>query len=211
VPRKSAATDRSRDELWHHCLQRLAGHIAHDLKGALNGVSVNLEVVKGRAERTESAPAEIHRFAVSAATQLEVVIKVTSALLSLARSGRAQPEVSSVARQLVALLEDTFRSDGVRLELIVDGGMAAPTGAPLGAVRLVIGETLLALAGQKVDVQVRVRSLPAPVVEIRPAPAGGASGEITRAMVGTGITVVTDGHGISIGFPGPAANPTEEA
>jgi signal transduction histidine kinase len=211
VPRKRAASDRSLEELWHDCLQRLTGRIAHDLKGALNGVSVNLEVVKGRAERPGTAAADLHKYAAGAATQLEIVIQATSALLSLARPGGGQPEVSAVVRQLVALLKDTFRSDGARLELVVDGGMAAPTAAPHTAVRLVVGETLFALSGQKVDVQVRVRPLPTPGVEIRPAPAGGVSDEITRAAARAGITVATDGHGISIGFPGPAESPTEEA
>jgi len=39
------------DVLWLDTLQRICTRAAHELKGALNGVSVNLEVVRSRSER----------------------------------------------------------------------------------------------------------------------------------------------------------------
>jgi len=41
-------TDRgSPGALWADALEALANHVAHDFRNALNGVAVNLEVVRG--------------------------------------------------------------------------------------------------------------------------------------------------------------------
>jgi signal transduction histidine kinase len=207
VPRKPAAVRRTLDELWLASLQALSSHVAHDLKGALNGASVNLEVVRGRAERAELPIGDVHRFSVSAIEQLSAVIRMTGALLSLARASRGPAEVSTVARQIVALLQDTLRSDGGTVDIEIEGGMPAPTSASVNAVRLALAEALYGVATAKQDVFVRIRSLPVPTAEIRSAPPATLSDEITGALGAAGIAVTTDGHGISIVFPAPAENP----
>jgi signal transduction histidine kinase len=73
------------DALWLATLQKLSAHVAHDLKGALNGVSVNLEVVRSRSEKDSTTGADVRRFATNAAEQMSIVIRATTALLSLAR------------------------------------------------------------------------------------------------------------------------------
>ena len=47
------------DALWLETLQRICGRAAHELKGALNGASVNLEVVRSRATRAEALASSI--------------------------------------------------------------------------------------------------------------------------------------------------------
>ena len=76
------------DELWLHALQKITGHAAHDFKGALNGVSVNLEVVRSRADRENAPAADVRTFAATAVDQLAAVIRMSGALLSLGRAGR---------------------------------------------------------------------------------------------------------------------------
>ncbi len=196
------------DELWLATLQKLAAQVAHDLKGALNSVSVNLEVVRSRSERESSTGADVHRFATNAADQMAVVIRATTAMLSLSRGTRGPVEVSMVARQVANLLDDMSSSTSNRLQVASDGGMSAETSAPLSAVRLALGECLLA-AGSKQQVSIRVSGLPSPHVHISPATAPGLSPDTVRALSAVGISIDTDGHGISIRLPGPP-EPTED-
>jgi hypothetical protein len=199
------------DELWLATLQKLAAHVAHDLKGALNGASVNLEVVRSRSERESTTGADVHRFAENAAEQLALVIRATSALLALARGTRGPVEVSMVARQLVNLLDDMSKSASGRLQVVVDGGMAAETSAPLSAVRLAIGESLLAASSATGPVTVRVVALPLPHVHISPGTAPALGSEAGAALRAVGIHIDTDGHGISISLPGPLNSERERA
>lgn len=204
-----AATE-SLDELWLRCQQRLVAHVAHDVKGALNGVSVNVEVVRGRAGRPETPVADILRYADAASVQLGVVIKMATALLSIGRGVRRPAEVSAIARQLVSLLEDTLTSDGAKLELVIDGGLSGATAAPPSAVLLALGEALLSVVVQKRDVAVRVKATASPTVEIRSEASVEILPDVGRALADAGIKVKTDGHGISMVFPAPTETPTED-
>lgn len=195
---------RSVDELWLLSLQKLTAHVAHDLKGALNGASVNLEVVRSRSARETLTGADIHRFAVNASDQLAIVIRVTAALLSLSRGTRGPVEVSFVAKQVVGLLDDMGSATGTRFQLSIEGGLAAETSAPLSAVRLAVAECLVGAAGGNGQVAVRVRGLPVPQVLIGPAADPDLHPEVRTALAGVGIEVLTDGHGISIMLPSPA-------
>jgi signal transduction histidine kinase len=191
------------DELWLATLQKLAAHVAHDLKGALNGVSVNLEVVRSRSAKDSSTGADVHRFATNATDQMTVVIRATTALLSLARGTRGPVEVSMVARQLVNLLDDMSSAGGGRLRVSVDGGMSAETAAPLSAVRFAVAECLLAALPGTDPVSIRVVGLPSPSVHITPGTVPALSADGVRAITESGIRIHTDGHGISIELPGP--------
>jgi signal transduction histidine kinase len=195
------------DAIWLATLQKLSAHVAHDLKGALNGVSVNLEVVRSRSEKATSAGADVHRFAANAADQLAIVIRATTSLLSLARGTRGPAEVSMVAKQVAGLLDDMIIGRESRFQVSVDGGMAAETSAPLNAVRIAVAECMLAAGGGSGPVSVRVTGLPTPVVKITPGQVPDIPEDARAALDAAGIRFATDGHGISIGFPGPPALP----
>ena len=191
------------DELWLATLQRLSAHVAHDLKGALNSVSVNLEVVRSRSEKATTTGADVHRFAVNAADQIGVVIRATSALLSLSRGTRGPVEVSMVTKQVASLLDDMNSAPGGRFQVSVDGGMSAETSAPLSAVRLAVAECLLAAEKQEGQVTIRVTGMPSPRVQISPGTAPPLPSAAADALSAAGIRIDTDGHGISISLPGP--------
>jgi hypothetical protein len=199
------------DELWLRSLQKLTGHVSHDLKGALNGVSVNLEVVRARSERDSSTGKDVHKFAVTAAEQLAVVIRANTALLGLGRLPRGPVEVSSVAKQVTALLTDLTSAGRTRFEVYIEGGLSAETSAPLSVVRLALTETLMAAASGSGEISVRVAGLPSPVVHVSPARHLDLSPELTAALKDAGIRIDMDGHGISMYLPGPAELPTEDA
>jgi signal transduction histidine kinase len=193
------------DALWLATLQKLSAHVAHDLKGALNGVSVNLEVVRSRSEKDSTTGADVRRFATNAAEQMSIVIRATTALLSLARGTRGPVEVSLVTKQVANLLDDMSSPAGGRYQVSVEGGMSAETGAPLNAVRLAVAECLLAADSGSQPLSIRVSGLPTPRVQIHPATAPVWSPDAEAALWAAGIQITTDGHGISISLPGPSA------
>ena len=192
------------DTLWLATLQRLSAHVAHDLKGSLNAVSVNLEVVRSRSEKATLAGADVHRFASNAADQMGVVIRATTSLLSLARGTRGPVEVSMVAKQVIGLLEDMNSAGASRFQLSIEGGMSAETAAPLNAVRLALAECLLAASAGSGQVSVRVSGLPTPQVQITPGAPPALAPDTVAALGQDGIRIDTDGHGISIKLPGPS-------
>jgi signal transduction histidine kinase len=197
----------SLDALWLATLQKLSAHVAHDLKGALNGVSVNLEVVRSRSEKDSTTGADVRRFATNAADQMGIVIRATTSLLSLTRGTRGPVEVSLVTKQVANLLDDMSSPAGGRYQVSVEGGMSAETGAPLNAARLAVAECLLAADSGSQPVTVRVSGLPTPRVQIHPATAPALSPDAEAALWAAGIQISTDGHGISISLPGPSALP----
>src|SRR5690242_8241108 len=153
-----APSGRSAEELWLDVLQRVCARTSHELKGALNGVAVNLEVVRSRSTRPEAAAASVAPFASSAADQLETVVEMTEALLKLARAPREPVDVSDTVACLVALLAPSVRADGgsLRMEVPSRELTAATTRANGNVVRLVIGAALLAAISRKGDIRCRV-------------------------------------------------------
>jgi nitrogen fixation/metabolism regulation signal transduction histidine kinase len=71
--------------LWLSCFGRLAGRSAHELKNPLNGLALNLEVVRSRSARAGTEGSAIAPFAAAAASELERTIPLVEALLALAR------------------------------------------------------------------------------------------------------------------------------
>jgi signal transduction histidine kinase len=197
------------DELWLQSFQKLAAYIAHDLKGALNGVSVNLEVVRSRAEREGTPASDVQRYSRSACDQLAVVIRATTSLLTAGRASKGPAELTAVARNLVGLVIDTAGNEGARIDLDVEGGLPAETSASANAIRLAVGEALLAAISAKQPITIRVRSHPEPAIRIEPVSLDSLPADVIAALSDAKIEIHTAGHGISIAFPAPANHPEE--
>jgi hypothetical protein len=191
------------DALWLGCQQRLVGHIAHDLKGALNGASVNIEVVRSRAERPDVKVADMAPYATAAGDQLAIVIRVTTALLNLTRPIRGPVEVAAIGKTLAGLMEESFRIAGARLDVTAEGGLSGATRASATAIRLLLGELFLLAAQQKKDLSVRLLATQPPTLELKSDAVLDLRPEVQRALTGGGIAVKTAGHGISIVLPSP--------
>lgn len=71
--------------LWLSCLGRLAGRAAHELKNPLNGLALNLEVVRSRSAREGTEGSALAPYAAAASVELERTIPLVEALLALAR------------------------------------------------------------------------------------------------------------------------------
>jgi len=197
---------RSVDELWLDLLQQISARTAHELKGALNGVAVNLEVVRSRSARPDAAAASVAPFASSAADQLDAVVDMSEALLALARVAREPLDVNETIHGLAALLSPSARAEGgsLRVEAASRELAAAPVRARGNIVRLVIGATLLAALARKGDIRCRVELGDEAIVSIECADAEGPlelSPDVLAAATTAGIRIHTEGQSISLAFP----------
>ena len=89
--------------LWLAALQRALGRASHDVKDALNGVSVNLEVIRSRAARPDAPAAAVATFAEAAAQQLDRLTTLLDAVLALGRIERDPVDVGITLRRVAAL------------------------------------------------------------------------------------------------------------
>jgi signal transduction histidine kinase len=131
-------------DLWIDVLSRVCSRTAHELKGALNGVSVNLEVVRSRADRPGNTASAVSTYATAASSQLDSVIALSDALLALGRPAREPVDIGLTVRHLATLLVPSARADGRRLEVDAAVSELGPTSANGLAVRTTIGACLLA-------------------------------------------------------------------
>jgi hypothetical protein len=132
------------EELWLRTLEEVVNGAAHEVKDALNGVSVNLEVVRSRSSRGASDGLAIGPFATAAADQLEVLTERTEALLYLARPAKGSTDVAVALRHLAALLVPTAKANGGQLSVEATQNSAV-TSASAPATRLALAAGLLAL------------------------------------------------------------------
>lgn len=136
--------------LWLAALQRALGRASHDVKDALNGVSVNLEVVRSRAARPDAPASAVASFADAAVQQLERLSSLLDAVLALGRAEHDPADVGITLRRVAALCgASSVASDsGVIVRDNLDGG--ALTRVPGDAVRLALAAPLLdAVVGDK--------------------------------------------------------------
>jgi len=132
------------ETLWLKTLEDVVNRAAHEVKDSLNAVSLNVEVVRSRAERAGGGGDGLAAFATAASEQLELLTNRAEAVLFLARPARDPADVALVLRHLAALLIPAAKADGKRL--VVDGyGRSAPTRASGKATRLALAAGLLAL------------------------------------------------------------------
>lgn len=203
--REGATPARSIDELWLDVLQQISARAAHEMKGALNGVSVNLEVVRSRSSKAEAFAASVGPFASSASVQLELVVSMTEAMLALTRAPREPVDVAEIVEKLAAMLAPSARAEGGSLR------MERPRELPEQAVRVrgnvvraLIGGALLAALACKGDIRCRVETVDDTVVNIECADAEGPltiAAEILNAASDSGVRMLAEGQSISLTFP----------
>jgi signal transduction histidine kinase len=218
-PERASAPPRSVDEIWLGVLQQISARSAHEIKGALNGVSVNLAVVRSRSSKAEASAASVATFAASAADQLELVVGMTEALLALSRAPREPLDVGDTVARFAALLAPSARAEGVslRVEQPARDGTNKTVRAPGSVVRALIGAALLAALAKKGDIRCRVDAGgDEAVVSIECADAelgagkgeGGGEGgaldmpsDVVVAAADAGVRVRAEGQTLSLAFP----------
>jgi len=196
------------DRLWLETLGRVAARAAHEVKGALNGVSVNLEVVRSRAERPDAPASAVLRFAESAAQQLDGLIRLSDALLALARPVREPMDVAGAVARLVALLGPSTAAEGgtLRLEPAEDEVTTAVRG---NAVRLGAAAALLASLERKAQTTCRLESGETVVIRVSSSVGGPipVPPAITQALAAVGVRVDDAADGCVLTFPRSGETP----
>ena len=142
----------SLEALWLETLGVICARVAHEVKGALNGVVVNVEVVRSRSAKPEASGASLHQFAQSASGQLDAVIAMTEALLALARPARRPLNIAQTVRDVEALVGAAARADDRRVELQGMVEALGSTSADSDVARLVIGAAFVAAVDASPDV-----------------------------------------------------------
>lgn len=189
------------DALWLATFQRVCGRTAHELKGVLNGVSVNLEVVRSRSLKPDVPASAVATFAGSASSQFDGVMDMTEALLALSRAADGAVDVAKTVQWLVALLAPAAKADGRSLG--IDGSLAGlgTTSADASAARLAIGSALLA-AGEAWSAVVCRASNAQLIVDGGDGTAvATVADDVVAALKETGIEVLAEGSAISVTFP----------
>jgi signal transduction histidine kinase len=129
--------------LWLAALQRALGRAAHDVKDALNGVSVNLEVVRTRARRVDAPASAVAPYADAAAQQLDRLTALLDAVLALGRSERDPADVGITLRRIAALCSASNASSDARVTVRESLVGDARTSVAGDAVRLALTAPLL--------------------------------------------------------------------
>ncbi len=130
--------------LWLLTLQRAVGRASHDVKDALNGVSVNLEVIRSRSARAEVPASAVAKFGDAAAQQLERLTTLLDAVLALARADRSPADVAVTLRRVVTMCAASSSSADAQVSLVGEAETGdALTRVPVDVLRLALMAPLL--------------------------------------------------------------------
>ena len=129
------------ERLWLSALQEIGRRSGHEVRNALNGVAVNLEVVRARAAR--AGDDSVSRFADTAAEQLEGLTRLTEALVGLLRPAPEPLDLVVEVDRLVAILGAAARADGGEVAVERRGPDSVRTPLPADVARPLLAGALL--------------------------------------------------------------------
>lgn len=193
--------------LWLAALQEIVDRAAHEVKDSLNGVSLNLEVIRSRSTREGVASKDLTGFAEAASGQFETLTGRVEALLALARPPRVNAtgaDVAVILKQLATLLVPAAKADGRVLQ--VEGyERGIPTTAAVLPVRLALAAGLLALVKGEKGGRCLLDGGSEPVVRFSHESAATCSldSAVADALAGCNIKHRRSDHDLLIVFPGP--------
>jgi len=189
------------DALWLETFQRVCGKTAHELKGVLNGVSLNLEVVRSRSQKADAQASAVAKFAEAASTQFDAVMDMTEALLALSRGVEGSVDLAATLRWLVALLAPVAKVEG--RELRIDGPLGSLGASPVdaSAARAAIAAALLGAMESSHEVTCRANGEAIDIISGRGEQIVGPAEEVITAVREVGIEFHAEPSAISITFP----------
>jgi nitrogen fixation/metabolism regulation signal transduction histidine kinase len=177
-------------ELWLRALQHLTAAVAHELRNPLNGVALNLEVLRGRVGHHQHDPATLTAFAEAAVSDLATAVRLTDALLAVARPVRSPVEAGSVLAPIATLVDAVATSRGGSLKVEIPDEIAPSLDVDGDALRGALTTVLLAAAETGTTVRCRVGYEPAAVtVEATAEKAFTIGGDATATIEACGIAV----------------------
>ena len=155
------------ERLWLDRLQQLGRPMMHELRNALNGVAVNLEVVRARAARPDAPASSVASFADAAAAQLEGLTELTEALLALVRPVPEPPDVAALVGRLATLRDAAARGEGGGLTVrVAPDGSPVRTAVPGEPLRLLLATLLDAAFERRAGLLCEVDGAAAPTLRL---------------------------------------------
>lgn len=188
--------------LWLDALQRIGRLAAHEVRGALNGMSLNVDVLRSRSGKDGPA-ASLAPFAENVAAQLEALISMTEGLVALMRPVHEPADVGALVAHLVAVLGPAVAEGGsLRLQR-VEGVDDVSTTVPGEVARLAIASVLLSAAEQGGKIQCRLARTED---ELSLAVTGAGAplevdGDVAMASAEAGLRIEQRPEGTSLIFP----------
>jgi signal transduction histidine kinase len=194
------------ERLWLEAFQRLADRAAHEVKNPLNGIAVNLEVVRRRAARGGADAASLVPFAETAAEELQRATELVDSLLTLARPARGPVDLWLALQPLVRLRAAIAAADGgvVTAERSSDAALVAAVDGV--TVRLALATALEAVSyggahvrctvtrhGDVIEVDLRGSEPVVPLAE-----------PVCATIAAGGVELRYSPDGITLGFPASA-------
>ncbi len=191
--------------LWLPTLQELARRASHEIKNALNGVAVNLEVLRSRLDRAagqgEAVAAATVPFANTAAQQLEELSALSDALLTMTRAINGRADVVVLTRRAVRLTAAIARAEG-RAVTLVEPQIAAPlTAVNADVVRWLIVRLLLDGLGEQRSLALSIAEGPVVVMNASPQPLPELDPELGAAAESFGVRLTSDAGAWMVRFP----------
>jgi signal transduction histidine kinase len=203
------------DAQWLRALEQLCGRAAHEVRGALNAVAVNVEVVRSRAAAPGADPAlaRVAPHAATAADNLEAVIRMTGALLTLARSVPEPVRIGPLVRSVQSLLAPAARTNGGDLQVEPSVDALGETSANGHAVLAVMTGVLMAAVDGAPRVVVRAaapdgsgagaNTVPNVIeIECREGSVPAVNADVAALAAEAGMQIQRSASALSITFPG---------
>ena len=190
--------------LWLQTLNRIGTLTSHELRGAINSVSVSLEVVRSRCLRAGPPLADVAPFAEGASDQLGVVTSIADALLYLVRPAPDREDVGATVRRLAVLLDAAAKGHGGAMALErIDDDADTRTSAGSEVSRLLLAAAMLDASGKGASASCRITVDSRIVVHVTGQ--GDAiprmDDDIAAAAAGAGIELRYEPSEVILAFP----------
>ncbi len=155
--------------LWLDEFGRLTSHVLHGLRNGLQGVGINLEVIRSRTEHGAASSGDLRSFAMNASRQFEEVSAQVEALAFLSKEvpGAGGAEVDATIRAIATLLNAGGKGKVSLVEVLQTARAAV---SPMAA-RLILTHMIMAASKAGANVTCAVRSVQPVAVELLLDPA----------------------------------------
>jgi signal transduction histidine kinase len=189
------------EQLWLATLQEVASRAAHEVRDALNGVSLNLEVVRSRISRPDTRADSLGPFVSAAVQQLEILGSRAEALVYLSRTPKnGRSDTALVLRHLATLLVPAAKADQIALS-VSGHDRPAETAVQELAVRTALASGLLALIKEGGG-ECRLEGQPDAVVRFSHESAEvGLDKDVLAVLAKQGVRTKNTDSGLTLTFP----------
>jgi hypothetical protein len=193
------------DQLWQEVHREFAGYARHEFRGAMNGVEVNMEVIRSRMAAGKTDHSQLAPFLEAANGQLQEVQGRAESLHFFMRVQLGQMPEADVAltlKHLATVLVPAAKGEGTTLD-VTGYDTSAPTSAPAKAVALALASGLMALIKEGGSGACQLKGGVEPVVRFshQSATACSLGPGITKAIARDGIRAQESEGVLTLAFP----------